>query len=268
MHEEHLGLAVLRRLVVCTDIRRARAAWSTSSAPAFAVGPSRDRVLLQGLRQLWLILVHYGELLLLRCADLVVRMWREPVPLLRGHVLLTCRCLVVTSGACTLVMCVEVKLAKGEAAYLVDRQENALRVHLAASSLQSVDPARIRLLVHFPLHLQAELVRRRLLRVRLGHELLTLRLRVTDGAFMQVSLPAVLVGLCAIPDVLRLRVAASGRGLARLQHRNHLPAVVEVASVVLELACAARAVVCRVADLALLLVDLHDLGLLLLDGRV
>lgn len=85
---------------------------------------------------------------------------------------------------------------------------------------------------------------------------------------MQVSLSAVLVRLCAIPDVLRLRVAASGADLAGLQHRYDLPAVVEVAAVVLELACAACAVVGGAAHLSLLLVDLDDLRLLLLDGRV
>lgn len=243
VHKEHLGLAVLRGLVVRDEIRRARASCSAAGTSSFAIGSSRDRVLLQGLRELWLVLVHDGELLLLRGANLVVRMLREPVPLLSGHVLLACRRLVVASTAYALVMCIEVKLVEGEASYLVDRQEHALGAHLAASGLQSVDPARVRLLIHFPLHLQAELVRHGLLRAWLGHELLALRLRVADVALVQVSLPAVLIGLCTIPDILRLRMTASGRRLARLQHRYDLPAVVEVASMVLELARAARAVV-------------------------
>ena len=215
MHEEHLGLAVLRGLVVRAEICRARATRGASCAASFGIRSSRDRVLLQGLCELWLVLVHDRELLLLRSADLVMWMRREPVSLLSGCVLLARRHLV-PSAACTLWMCIEVELAEGEAAYLVDWQEDALRVHLATSSLQSVDPARIRLLVHFPLHLQAELVRRGLLRARLGHELLTLRLRVAGRAFMQVSFPAVLVRLRAVPDVLGLRMAASCRRLARL----------------------------------------------------
>ena len=63
-------------------------------------------------------------------------------------------------------------------------------------------------------------------------------------------------------------MAACRRNLAGLQHRYDFPAVVEVASVVFELACAARAVVRRVVDLARLLIYLDDLSLLLLDGCV
>lgn len=63
-------------------------------------------------------------------------------------------------------------------------------------------------------------------------------------------------------------VAACRGNLPGLQHRNNFSAIVEVTSMIFELSCAASAVVCRVRNLAGLLIYLNDLSLLLLDGRI
>ena len=99
VHEEHLRLAVLRGLIVPADVRRATTTDWACCVSSFDVGSARRRVLLHGLGQLRLVLVHDGELLLLHGADLVVRMRREPVPLWRSCGLLVCSDLVLAGTA-------------------------------------------------------------------------------------------------------------------------------------------------------------------------
>ena len=62
----------------------------------------------------------------------------------------------MAGSARALMVRTEVKLvlqvAEGQAADVVDGQDHTLRVHFAASGVQAVHSARVRLLINFPLH--------------------------------------------------------------------------------------------------------------------